>query len=516
MSILRAASLIAALTLVSKFVAYGRDATMAHFFGATGVTDAYAIAYTLPGFALVMLGGLNGPFHSAVVSVLGRYEDEGDKRTILQTLTVITALVMGVLSVLGIWATPWLVRLMAPDLPPESMAMTIAMTQVMFPMFFLAGLIGISYGVLNLRAQYTLPSLSPAVASITIIAAMLLWGQSVGAMVLAWSTLVGAVGQLLLQLVPLFRGWTPSRLLLDWRHPGVAQALSLIIPAALSSTVGQVVILVHTFFASGLPEGSWAAVNYANRLQQLPLGTLLTAVLVPMLPLLTRAAVQTDDFATLKRQANQGLRSLIVMTLPLSVLLSTLSQPVVRLLFQRGAFDADATIVTAQILAILNVSLVAYALRDLLVRVFYALGDSRTPFLTSFLTIALVVGLDAILVPLLGDCGVAATTTLVTFVNLFVLGALLRRRIGRFLDEETWRATGLVGLACLPLLAGGYGLTWLIGERGLIETVLLMGIGGGLLGVVYMAVLLWCGLPEARSLLDRVRARLPKGSTAAV
>ena len=196
MSLLRAASWIAFLTLISKVIAYGRDATMAHFFGATDITDAYAIAYTLPGFALVMLGGLNGPFHSAVVSVLGRYDDEAEKRRILQSLVVVTAVVMGLLSVLGIWGSEWLVWLMAPGLPKSSMTMAVQMTQVMFPMFFLAGLIGISYGVLNLRQEYTLPSLSPAVASVTIIVAMLAWGRSVGPMVLAWSTLVGAVAGL--------------------------------------------------------------------------------------------------------------------------------------------------------------------------------------------------------------------------------------------------------------------------------------------------------------------------------
>jgi putative peptidoglycan lipid II flippase len=508
MSILKAATWIAVLTLVSKVVAYGRDATMAHLFGATAITDAYAIAYTLPGFALVMLGGLNGPFHSAVVAVLGKIDDEGERRTILQTLAVITAGTMGVLSVLGIWATPWLVSLMAPNLPPDSMAMTISMTRIMFPMFFLSGLIGISYGILNLRQQYTLPSLSPAIASVTIIIAMLAWGHSVGALILAWSTLVGAVGQLIMQLIPLAPGWRPGPLSLDWRHPGVKQALALIVPAALSSTVGQAIILVHTFFASGLPEGSWAAVNYANRLQQLPLGTLLTAVLVPFLPVLTKAAQVDDNHESLKKQANAGLRSLIVMTFPLAVLLSTLSQPVVRVLFQRGVFDAQATLVTGQILSILNISLMAYALRDLLVRVFYALGDSKIPFYTSLVSVILVAVLDAVLVPALGDCGVATTTSVVTFANLFILAMLLRRRIGKVIDLETWRCLGLVGLASVPLLLGGWGLAVIVDGRSMLATLTALSLGGSFLGAIYVALLLAFKLPEASGLLDRFTGRL--------
>jgi putative peptidoglycan lipid II flippase len=506
-SILKAASWIAVLTLVSKVIAYGRDATMAHLFGATAITDAYTIAYTLPGFALVMLGGLNGPFHSAVVAVLGKIDDEDEKRTILQTLSVITAASMGVLSLLGMWATPWLVQLMAPNLPPASMALTISMTRIMFPMFFLSGLIGISYGVLNLRQQYTLPSLSPAIASLTIIIAMLAWGHSVGALILAWSTMVGAVGQLVMQLIPIAPGWRLKKLSLNWRHPGVTRALALIVPAALSSTVGQAIILVHTFFASGLPEGSWAAVNYANRLQQLPLGTLLTAVLVPFLPVLTKAAQVDDSHESLRQHSNAGLRSLIVMTFPMAVLLSVLSEPVVRVLFQRGVFDARATEITAQILAILNVSLMAYALRDLLVRVFYALGDSKIPFYTSLVSIGLVAVLDAILIPALGDCGVATTTSLVTFANLFILGALLRRRIGRVVETRTWRCLGLVGVASLPLLVGGWGLAALTAGASLLTTLTVLGVGGGLLGAVYVGLLLVFKLPEASNLLDRFTGR---------
>ena len=514
MSILRAASWIALLTLASKVVAYGRDATMAHLFGATGITDAYAIAYTLPGFALVMLGGLNGPFHSAVVSILGKYDDAAERRTILQTLAVITAVSMGLFSVLGMWATPWLVRLMAPDLPAASMAMTISMTRIMFPMFFLAGLIGISYGVLNLRQQYTLPSLSPAVASLTIIVAMVAWGHSVGPLILGWATLVGAVGQLLMQLIPLIPGWKPEPLQLNWRHPGVTQALQLIVPAALSSTIGQAIILVHTFFASGLPEGSWAAVNYANRLQQLPLGTLLTAVLVPLLPILTKAAQVQDDHESLRQHANQGLRSLIVMTFPLAVLLSTLSQPIIRVLFQRGAFDTEATLITGQILAILNLSLMAYALRDMLVRVFYALGDSKIPFYSSFVSVVLVAVLDYFLIPWLGDCGVAATTTIVTFANLGILGWLLRRRIGRVVETRTWRCLGMVGLASVPLLLGGFLLDrWAIHLNGL-WTLVDLSIGGGILLAAYVALLLWFKLPEASDLLARFQGVLRRRSAA--
>ncbi|MBC7541783.1 MAG: murein biosynthesis integral membrane protein MurJ [Candidatus Sericytochromatia bacterium] len=508
MSILRAASWIAVLTLASKVVAYGRDATMAHLFGATGITDAYAIAYTLPGFALVMLGGLNGPFHSAVVSILGRYDDEAERRTILETLAVITAVSMGILSVIGIWATPTLVRMMAPNLPPASMAMTISMTQIMFPMFFLAGLIGISYGVLNLRQQYTLPSLSPAIASLTIIIAMVAWGHSVGPLILAWATLVGAVGQLLMQLIPLAKGWRPARIQFAWRHLGVRSALHLIVPAALSSTIGQAIILVHTFFASGLPEGSWAAVNYANRLQQLPLGTLLTAVLVPMLPILTKAAQVSDNHAELRRHTNQGLRSLIVMTFPLAILLSTMAQPIIRVLFQRGAFDGEATLITGQILAILNLSLMAYALRDLLVRVFYALGDSKIPFYTSFVSVVLVAVLDYFLIPWLGDCGVAATTTLVTFANMGLLGWLLRRRIGRIVETETWRCLGMVGIASVPLLIGGFLLAHLSNGLSSLWTLIGLSAGGSLLGAVYVGLLLWFKLPEASSLLARLQSKL--------
>lgn len=509
MTLLRAASLIALVSLFSKGIGLFRDVLIAAYYGNSAATDAYTIAYTLPGFALVMLGGLNGPFHSTVTAVVGRYQSP-ERRTLVWTLSVMAAVLMGALSLLGMWASEPLVRLYAPQLAqwhPETFRLTVQQLQVMFPLFFLSGLIGISYGLLNLREHYLTPALSPIMASLAIMGAVVFGNHSYGPVILAWGTLLGGVLQLGLQLLPLFGKVKLAPFRWDPRHEGVKLAMGMLLPAVLSSTIGQAVIIIHTVFASGLPEGSWAAYNVANKLLQLPLGILLTALLVPLLPMLTRSAQQGGDFATLRQQTNQGLRSLVLLTIPATVVLWILGEPLVRVLFERGAFDAADTAETAYILVVLAMGMIPYAWRDLLVRVFYALGDAKVPFWSSIASIALVVPLDWLLVGPFGSGGIALTTLIVTLAQALVLGLWLKHRIGAWQEWETLKVALMGTVSGVPFALGCYGVLMLTG-RGLVWDLGAVGIGVTILMGIYVLTLQLMGCQDVQILTGHLKARL--------
>ncbi|MEZ0373485.1 MAG: murein biosynthesis integral membrane protein MurJ, partial [Candidatus Sericytochromatia bacterium] len=460
MSLLRAASLIAVLSLVSKFVGLGRDQVIAYYCGLKAVTDAYQTASLIPfQFALIMLGGLNGPFHSAIVTTLMRYYEQGEKRIygrVLTTAIVTSVLAMGAGSLLLFCFAEQIVQLWG-RLPPSTLELAVLQLRILAPVFLISGLIGILYGILAMKHSFVTPSLSPILASLGVIIALLLFHSKdphVLARSLAWGTLWGAVGQLLLQVLPLFGFFKNMSWEFKTDDPEFRHFLQLLLPAVLSSTIGQISVFIIQFFAAGLREGSIAAFRYGNLIIQLPLGILLTALLVPLLPLLSSAAREdaarddavpdqgVQNHTALKLLLNQGLRPILMLTVPVTLLLACYGYFAIIFLFQHGEFSAADSQLTFQVLVFLALSVTVYAIRDLLIRVFYALGDSRTPFLTSFITIAAMLGLSWWLSKPMGVGGVALASSLAAGLNFVVLAWLLRRRIGVWMQRESWLHLG--------------------------------------------------------------------------
>ncbi len=522
MSFLRAASLIAILSLLSKGVGLLRDMVFAYYCGLSVVTDAYNTAYMIPGsFALLMLGGLNGPFHSAVISTLTRPWEEGDQetyQTVLDTTLLFTALLMGAIACLLYFAAAPVIGLWK-SLSPETAKLAILQLQIMAPMFLLSGLIGISYGVLNIRKSFFTPSLSPIMASLTIILALVFFAGPrssglVQAQALAWGTLIGAVCQLLLQLIPLLRGFRPRRLRINFKHPLFHSLLHLLFPAMLSSTVGQVNLFVIYFFAGAADKGI-SAFQLGNRLLQLPLGILLTALLVPLLPLLSSVAQADDGYVSLKEKLNQGLRPVLLITLPVTLMLIFWGPFLIAFLFQKGNFTAEDTALTHQALLFLSLSITTYAIRDLLIRVFYALQDARIPFLTTFVSIVGMFVFSWLLAPRMGVGGVSLAASLSTGLNFLVLTFLLRRRIGPWFERASWMHLGRVLLSCIPLGLGGLACLLYLPRLGPWQSVGTFA-SLGLLGALYLGILVLLRDPEVGHVIALVTRRLRRRSTPAV
>lgn len=521
MSLLRAASLIAILSLVSKFVGLARDQVIAYFCGLRAVTDAYQAASLIPfQFALIMLGGLNGPFHSAIVTTLMSHYEKGDKQRygrVLTTAIVTSVLVMGLISVLLFVFADQIVQIWG-RLPPSTLELAVLQLRILAPVFLISGLIGILYGILAMKHSFVTPSLSPILASLGVIVALLLFHSDdphVLARSLAWGTLWGAVGQLVLQVIPLLGFFREMHWELELGDGDFHQFLHLLLPAGLSSTIGQVNVFIIQFFAGGLREGSIAAFRYGNLIVQLPLGILLTALLVPLLPLLSSAARETLDPETgletghkaLKDRLNQGLRPVLLLTIPVTLLLACYGYFAIVFLFQHGQFNADDSWLTFEVLVYLSLSITVYAIRDLLIRVFYALGDSRTPFFTSFVTIAAMLLFSLLLSPSMGVGGVSLASSIAAGLNFAVLAWLLRRRIGAWMQSDSWAHLGKVLLATLPMAVLGWFSFHSLIHAPKLMMILRAGTDSALLTVLYVVVLLLLKDREMQSLLGRFKRK---------
>ncbi len=426
--------LVALLTIASKLAGLARDIIVLQFFGTSYINDAYNYAYLLTGNILILFGGLGGPFHSATVAIITpRKHDEGTGRLIAQ-ITLFTVLVLTAIAVAAWIFAPQLVSLIAPS-PGHSesyrhqlWSATVAQFRIMLPIVVITGVVGISYGILNVYGKFFWPSLSPAIASLAIIVSVLGFSGADTGTCLAVGTLVGAIGQMFAQLPGVHSAnlkWgLPTK-----PQPGLQDYFAMLWPAVVSTSVGQLTVYVDCFFTSQLREGAWTAIVNANRLVQLPLGVLLTAMLVPILPRFTEQ-VAVGDIEGLKSEFKRALRFLWFLALPLTALLFACPSEIVRVLFQRGHFDQNSTLLVTEALTFLVPSIFFYVARDLITRVFYAHHDSTTPYRVAMIAIFVKAVLDWVLVGQLGIGGISLATTLITVFNLSLLAFFLKRKIG--------------------------------------------------------------------------------------
>jgi putative peptidoglycan lipid II flippase len=199
-------------------------------------------------------------------------------------------------------------------------------------------------------------------------------------------------------------------------------------PAAIGTTIGQLITYVDMFFASGLGVGGWSAVTLSNRLVQLPLGVLQTALLVPIFPRFSRAAAE-GNIGEIKHHFKTGVVSLWLISIPLLVLLVLFTEPFIRLVFEHGQFNAHATRLVSLAVVYQAFQIIPYFARDSLTRIFYAYQDARTPLLVGLFAILLKGVLNAALVPRFGVAGITLAITLVTGFNMLLLGFLSKRHI---------------------------------------------------------------------------------------
>ena len=533
-SLRRIALVVAVATALSKLAGLVRQQAIAAAFGVGAAYDAYNYAYVLPGFLLILLGGINGPFHSAMVSVLARRPRQEGAYVLAAINTLVGAGLLGVTVLLLVFAGP-LITLVGPGLDATRHDIAVLQLRWMAPMALFAGLIGLGFGALNAADEFWLPSVSPLLSSVAVIAGIaVLWWQLgaaitlpatavLGGVVLAGSTTLGAVLQWLIQLPALARqGLQRFQLVWDWRDPGVREVLQVMGPATLSSGMLQINVFVSLFFASGIPAAA-AGLGYANLLVQTPLGLLSNVLLVPLLPVYARLTAP-EDRPELVGRIRQGLMLSNASMLPLGALMVALALPIVALIYERGAFNASAAELVGNLLMAYGIGMPAYLARDVLVRVFYAIGDGVTPFRWSLAGI----GLNALFCwafvggPVPGGtqllpgfyCGAAGLVLATVAVNLITcMGLLLalQAKLGG-LPLRQWLGDTML-LFAAAVLAGlaAWGISATVAwPTGLWGRLLECSFAGGVGLLIYAVVASFAQVSEVKDLTDQLRERLPR------
>jgi putative peptidoglycan lipid II flippase len=502
-------------TTLSKGMGFLRQLLIAALFGSGPEYSAFAIAYVLPGFLLILLGGINGPFHSAIVSVLKKRSGQDQARWLESISTLVGMILLGV-TLLLVLAADLIVQWIAPGSSAAVHHLAAEQLRIMAPLALFSGLIGIGFGTLNAADRFLLPALSPLLSSLAVILALLSFGRTGHASAIAWGTLIGAVAQWAIQ-VPLQAklGLGKPRLRFDWGSPHVRSVGLLMLPAVISSGMVHINVYVDMFFASFVPgDRTIGNLGYAQLLVQTPLGILSNMVLVPLMPLFASLAVP-ERWPELRQRVQQGLVTTAVLILPLSMLLAVLARPIVQMAYQRGQFTAEVTQEVAALLTAYAVGMAFYLLRDVVVRIFYALEDGRTPLQISVVAIFLNAGLDTLGLEYFGAPGLALATAAVNAIALIWLCVALHRRL-----ELSWaqllRSLGLLTL-CTGLATGTTWIVWWLVQSQwpstgflalILQTSLAATAGLGVFGLTA----LWTGISEVKEVMRRIQTRWQRQS----
>lgn len=435
MSLFNAAKLVAMVIIVSKLVGFLRDVVIAKYYGAGMVSDAYFYAYQIPALAIIILGGVGGPFHSAIVSVFAKIlpsdvekADEKANKLFNTFLSASFLIFLFIGLLIFIFAEP-IMAIIINSGSPELVRLAATHLKIMSPVFVIGGIIGIYYGILVVFREFLFPNLSPVVLSLVIIAAVMLATGDPNGYILAGATTLGAFCQFGIQF-PMVRklGFRIKPNFNYSDNPEFRQLLELLFPAILSSTVGQIYVYADMFFSSQLAEGAWSAIGYANRIFQFPVGILVAAFLVPLFPVFSNLAGKGDK-ESIRLYFNKGIGALNFIAFPILIAIILLAHDAVFLIFQRGQFNQNATTMVTLALTYLGFGIIPYVFRDCITRIYYAFNDSKTPFLIALCSILMKFLLNFLLVKQLGIGGITLSTTLVTLINATLLGLLLRKKI---------------------------------------------------------------------------------------
>jgi putative peptidoglycan lipid II flippase len=459
----RSAGLIGIATLASRVLGVVRESVLAAYFGASASMqmDAYNVAFRVPNLLrdLFAEGAMTAAFVPAFTRTLtqrGREQAWRLGNNVLNTLLLITG---GLVALGMVFAGP-ITALIAPEFGdvPGKLELTADLTRVMLPFLTTVAVAVAMMGMLNALQRFFVPSLSPAMFNVATILSVIALVPVMTALGLpeitavALGTLLGGVGQVVLQWPVLRQQGFRYRPVVDFRDPELRQVLRLMIPGTLGVAAVNINVLVNTILATSQGPGAVSFLGYAFRLMYLPIGLFGVSIATAALPDVSRHAA-SEDLASIRRTVSSALRMMLMLNVPAMIGLVALAEPIVALLYQRGAFSAFDTEATAAALTFYAPGLLGYSAVKIASPTFYSLGDSRTPVAVSMSSIAANLGLNLTFIWAgFGFRGLALGTALAALFNASALLWLLRRRL-QGLDERRL-AVAFVKIAIASLAMG--------------------------------------------------------------
>ena len=509
-SILKSTSVLSFGTFSSRILGFIRDIILARLLGTGLRADAFFVALKIPNLFRSFVG--EGATNAAVVPVFSEYQVRQEKAEFwrfVSVMLILALIVLSIITLVGIVAAPLIVRLIAPGFmaDPEKLALTIRLTKIMFPYLVLIGLAAYSMAVLYSLRLFAAPAFSPCLFNLALIGGALISARWMPEPVfgLAWAVLIGGLLQLAVQGVALKRQGMQWYLPATLRHPGAMRIGRLLVPRLLGAGVYQLTVFIDTFCASLaaiVGAGGISAIYYANRIIQFPMGLFSIALASAVLPTLS-GLIAVEDMDRFKNMLAFSLKNISYVIFPTSVLTILLATPVIRILFERGAFDAYSTGITSSALLFYALGLFSFSGIKILVSAFYALQDTKTPVKVAAVCLGINTVLNFILMFPMGIGGIALASSIAASTDFVILFVLLEKRIGPL--AAGFRAYAFNLLIASFVMAGAVFACWkyMPALHEILRVVIVTGVGF----VVYGLVTGLLGVEQSRQIWRIISGR---------
>jgi len=451
----KAAGAVSGMTILSRIFGFIRDAFIAMTFGSSTAADAFFVAFRIPNMQRRVLG--EGAVSSAFIPVFAEVLAQNGKQA-AQELTAnifnILLILLSIASLILFIFSPAVITVFAPGFMdnPEKFKLTIDLTRWMAPYLFFIGLTAFSMGVLNSLKVFALPAATPILQNIVMITSMIILVPIMEEPIfgLAIGVVIGGALQVLIQLPLIRRKGYGFKKHLNFKHPEVVKIAKLMGPAIIGLAVYEVNLLVDTLLASTLAEGSISYLYYGNRLVQLPLGVFATALAIVLLPTLSSHAAK-GELKNLVKTLSFSIRLIMFITIPATIGLIILREPIVNTLWERGAFLHITTQNTAVALLYYSIGLCAFSGIKIIAPAFYSLQDTKTPAKIGIYSMGLNIILNLILMGPLKHGGLALATSLSALFNVIVLIHYLRKRLGLLEGRKIFNSSIKVSIAAAAM-----------------------------------------------------------------
>ncbi len=544
-SVARSAGIVSIAVMFSRVLGLVREVIFAKYFGAGFLYDAFLVGFRIPNILRDLFA--EGALSAAFVKVFTDYQLKKSETEAWQLASLIfnaLAIVLSVVTIIGIFTAPYLVPLLARGFSPEKAALAVTLTQIMFPFILLVALAAVAMGVLNTKGRFGVPASASTAFNIASIIFGLglafylsggVWETSsdkdlVPSAAAQWAiigmaigTLIGGAFQLFIQIPSLLRVGFRFSPVVSFTDEGVRRVMRLMGPAIIGTSAVQIKVLVDTFIVSSIDGGqSW--LSYAFRLMQFPIGLFGVAIGTAAIPTLSRLASE-NNFTKFRSTLSDALKLVFLLTIPAACGLAVLGEPIIRLLYERGEFNAFDTNMTAWALGAYSIGLTGYAAIKIVSPSFYALDDAKTPMYVSIASILVHVVVSYSMMRFLstvgvtverpdgfGHVGVALATSTVALVNFFALTFLMRRRISGLNGREIFAAFIKIVIASAAMSAvcyvSYYFLTNSLGAKSLIVKLVEAFVPIALGGIVFFIAAKVLRIGEIDKLVGAIKRKL--------
>jgi putative peptidoglycan lipid II flippase len=426
------ALLLMVITLLSKISGFARDISLSYVYGASEISDIYLIALTIPG---VIFGFIATGITTSYIPVYTQINKENKHQADNFTSTIINLVIIistVIVFFIFIFASS-IVKIFAIGFTGDTLNLATTFTRISIFEIFFSGIVCVLVGYLQFKRSFIVPVLVGIPLNLVIIISILISAQ-LDPLVLPIGYVLAAVAQILF-LIPFLKKqnfkYTTS---FNYKNKYIKQFVILSIPVILGTSVNQLNMLVDRTIASNLVVGGISALNYANHLNLAIQGVFVLSIATVFFPSITKHAVD-KNFSSFNTVLNKAVIMVILLLIPITIQIMSFSEPIVNILFGRGAFDSEATVMTSNAVFYYTIGMLGYGLREVLSRAYYALQDTKTPMINAVIALVINIFLNIILSRYLGIGGLALATSISAYVSAGLLLFTLYKKVGIALNN---------------------------------------------------------------------------------